>query len=130
MVVDFVCFIRKYALCIISVNDLFMFYFRVFLGCSSGFITFELITGYVYTSPGDTMELVPGTLKLTDCLTLCNANATCQAINFETGLCVLFSSSAVQRPSALSPSQFPVFTIYAHKVCLLGKKLILSDSHQ
>ncbi|XP_055949587.1 uncharacterized protein LOC129983909 [Argiope bruennichi] len=91
-------------------------------GCSSGFITFELITGYVYTSPGDTMELAPGTLKLTDCLSLCNANATCQAINFETGLCVLFSSSANQRPNALTPSQFPVFTIYAHKVCLLGRK--------
>ncbi|GFQ71760.1 uncharacterized protein TNCT_730681 [Trichonephila clavata] len=88
----------------------------------SGFITFELITGYVYTSPSDTMELVPGTLRLTDCLALCNANATCQAINFETGLCVLFSSSAAQRPAALTPSQFPVFTIYAHKVCLLGRK--------
>ncbi|GFT62934.1 uncharacterized protein NPIL_557171 [Nephila pilipes] len=91
-------------------------------GCSSGFITFELITGYVYTSPSDTMELVPGTLRLTDCLAQCNANATCQAINFETGLCVLFSSSAAQRPAALTPSQFPVFTIYAHKVCLLGRK--------
>ncbi|KFM64709.1 hypothetical protein X975_00721, partial [Stegodyphus mimosarum] len=68
------------------------------------------------------MELVPGTLKLTDCLALCNLNATCQAVNFETGLCVLFSSSAVQRPSSLTPSQFPVFTIYAHKVCLLGRK--------
>ncbi|GFS30961.1 uncharacterized protein TNIN_443691 [Trichonephila inaurata madagascariensis] len=68
------------------------------------------------------MELVPGTLRLTDCLALCSANATCQAINFETGLCVLFSSSASQRPAALTPSQFPVFTIYAHKVCLLGRK--------
>ncbi|GIY31235.1 uncharacterized protein CDAR_81041 [Caerostris darwini] len=68
------------------------------------------------------MELVPGTLQLTECLSLCSANATCQAINFETGLCVLFSSSANQRPASLTPSQFPVFTIYAHKVCLLGRK--------
>ncbi|KAG8193928.1 hypothetical protein JTE90_011481 [Oedothorax gibbosus] len=91
-------------------------------GCSSGFITFELITGYVYTSPGDTLELVPGTLRLTDCLNLCSSNATCQAVNFETGLCVLFASSAALRPAQLTPSQFPVFTIYAHKVCLLGGK--------
>ncbi|GIY17276.1 uncharacterized protein CEXT_557521 [Caerostris extrusa] len=98
---------------------------RAFDGsCSSGFITFELITGYVYTSPGDTMELVPGTLQLTECLSLCSANATCQAINFETGLCVLFSSSANQRPASLTPSQFPVFTIYAHKVCLLEEMKI------
>ncbi|XP_042903119.1 uncharacterized protein [Parasteatoda tepidariorum] len=115
-------FMKNLEISIASVVLLICFQNVLANGCSSGFITFELITGYVYTSPGDTMELVPGTLKLTDCLSLCNNNATCQAINFETGLCVLFSSSAAQRPAALTASQFPVFTIYAHKVCLLGRK--------
>lgn len=31
---------------------------------------------------------------LTDCLESCQNNETCQAINYETGLCVLFSSNA------------------------------------
>ncbi|XP_076307552.1 uncharacterized protein LOC143223443 isoform X2 [Tachypleus tridentatus] len=91
-------------------------------GCTNGYITFELITGFVYSASEDTLDVAPGTLMLTECLRLCQNNATCQSINFETGLCVLFSSSATQRPGALKTSHFPVFTMYAHKVCLLGTK--------
>lgn len=35
---------------------------------------------------------------LTDCLEQCQANDTCRAVNYETGLCVLFSSDADQLP--------------------------------
>ncbi len=50
-------------------------------------------------------------------------NASCRSINYETGLCVLFSSSADQNSGQLTPSQFPVFTIYLQKNCLPSAKL-------
>ncbi|GBL96311.1 hypothetical protein AVEN_238677-1 [Araneus ventricosus] len=90
------------------------------LACSMEMQSFELVTGYVFTAPDDTLELVPGTLHLTECLSYCRHNTSCRAVNFETGLCVLFSSSASDRPEALTSSEFPVFTIYAQKICLQG----------
>ena len=65
----------------------------------------ELVTGVVYTAPEDMLDSRPGTLMLTDCIDLCLSNTTCKAANFETGLCVLFSSSAQQYPGQ-SPEQF------------------------
>lgn len=88
---------------------------------SGGFISFELITGYVLSAPAESMIMQPGTLQLTDCLNLCRQNSSCLAINFETGLCVLLQESADKNPQALQKSQFPVFTIYAHKICISGK---------
>lgn len=76
------------------------------------------------SAPADSMIMQPGTLQLTDCLNLCRQNASCLAINFETGLCVLLQESADKNPQALQKSQFPVFTIYAHKICLQGKCLM------
>lgn len=35
---------------------------------------------------------------LTDCLEACQGNETCHAVNYETGLCVLFSANADQLP--------------------------------
>ncbi|KAG7211635.1 hypothetical protein KM043_010889 [Ampulex compressa] len=89
--------------------------------CDPEMVGFELVTGYVYTAPTDMLESIPGTLMLTDCLETCQANDSCQAVNYETGLCVLFSSNADSNPGALSQSQFPVFTIYAQKSCLAVK---------
>ena len=66
--------------------------------CSDQDIRFELITGYVYTAPDDMLDSRPGTLMLTDCIELCRRNSTCQSANFETGLCVLFGSSADAYP--------------------------------
>ncbi|XP_015606019.1 uncharacterized protein LOC107272897 [Cephus cinctus] len=86
--------------------------------CDPEMVGFELVTGYVYTAPTNMLESIPGTLMLTDCLETCQANDSCQAVNYETGLCVLFSSNADNNPGALSQSQFPVFTIYAQKSCL------------
>lgn len=94
--------------------------------CENGVETFELITGSVYSATHqDTIKTLPGTLKLSDCLDACQKNASCQSVNYETGLCILFSSSAssadsatASSPSGLLPSRFPVFTIYAQKICL------------
>ncbi|XP_053203978.1 uncharacterized protein LOC128388582 [Panonychus citri] len=86
--------------------------------CRNGVPGFELVTGYAYTTSSDLMRLIPGSLELTQCLTYCQLNNSCKAINYETGLCVLLSTGATQRPEALKPAQFPVFTIYAEKVCL------------
>lgn len=84
-----------------------------------------MITGYVYSSTSDTIGTEPGTLQLTDCLNYCQSESACQSVNFETGLCVLFNSSASIKSQTggasgtfLRPSQFPVFTIYAQKICL------------
>ncbi|RWS26801.1 hypothetical protein B4U80_09791 [Leptotrombidium deliense] len=72
--------------------------------------------------------MIPGTLQLTDCIAFCRRNSTCHAINFETGLCVILTSSATQVPEALTPSQFPVFTIYAQKVCLTENSRRIASS--
>jgi hypothetical protein len=92
-------------------------------GCPSPTDTlhFELVTGKVFTSPEDMLDSRPGTLMLTDCIDLCRSdchprlvfrpnltpsprsNSSCQAANFETGLCVLFSTSALRYPGMYSP---------------------------
>jgi len=86
--------------------------------CPSDFVSFEVITGFVYTAPADMLDSQPGTLILNDCIETCRKNASCKSINFETGLCVLFSSSADDNKSQLTKSQYPVFTIYVQKNCL------------
>lgn len=53
---------------------------------------------YVFSAPSQILDDIPGTLMLTDCLEQCQANDTCRAVNYETGLCVLFSSDADQLP--------------------------------
>lgn len=62
--------------------------------CDPEMLGFELITGYVFTAPDDLLDSVPGTLMLTDCLEACQSNDSCHAVNYETGLCVLFASNA------------------------------------
>ncbi|XP_037943271.1 uncharacterized protein LOC119676115, partial [Teleopsis dalmanni] len=86
--------------------------------CETDLVGFEIITGYVFSAPGKLLDSLPGTLMLTDCLEACQSNETCHAVNYETGLCVLFSANADKLPGALTKSQFPVFTIYAQKTCL------------
>lgn len=66
--------------------------------CDPDNIGFELITGYVFSAPSDLLDSLPGTLMLTDCLEACQGNDSCQAVNYETGLCVLFSSNADTYP--------------------------------
>lgn len=66
--------------------------------CDPEMIGFELITGYVFSAPGNVLDSIPGTLMLTDCLETCQGNDSCQSVNYETGLCVLFSSNAEVLP--------------------------------
>ncbi|XP_005177489.2 uncharacterized protein LOC101896863 [Musca domestica] len=86
--------------------------------CDPDMIGFEIITGYVLSAPSKMLDTLPGTLMLTDCLEACQINESCSAVNYETGLCVLFKTTADKTPGSLSRSQFPVFTIYAQKSCL------------
>ncbi|KAH8243374.1 hypothetical protein KR032_006925 [Drosophila birchii] len=86
--------------------------------CDPDMIGFEIITGYVLSAPSKMLDTLPGTLMLTDCLEACQSNESCSAVNYETGLCVLFKTTADKLPGSLSRSQFPVFTIYAQKSCL------------
>ncbi|KAJ8981761.1 hypothetical protein NQ317_002355 [Molorchus minor] len=62
--------------------------------CDPEMIGFELITGNVFSAPGNVLDSIPGTLMLTDCLETCQGNESCQSVNYETGLCVLFSANA------------------------------------
>lgn len=47
------------------------------------------------------LDSVPGTLMLTDCLEQCQTNDSCSSVNYETGLCILFSSNADKLPGKL-----------------------------
>lgn len=66
--------------------------------CDPDMIGFELVTGYVFSAPSNLLDSVPGTLMLTDCLESCQGNDSCHAVNYETGLCVLFSANADSLP--------------------------------
>lgn len=69
--------------------------------CDPDMIGFEIITGYVFSAPGKLLESLPGTLMLTDCLEACQNNDSCKSVNYETGLCVLFSSNSDLMPGKL-----------------------------
>ena len=62
--------------------------------CPAEAISFELVTGYVYSAPADLIDSQTGTLLLTECIDMCRQNSSCQAFNYETGLCVLIDSNA------------------------------------
>ena len=66
--------------------------------CRQEDVHFEMMTGYVYSAPGEIMVTNPGVLLLRDCLDQCRRNDSCRAINFETGLCVLFAGSYTDQP--------------------------------
>ena len=45
-----------------------------------------------------------GVLHLEDCIAGCRANASCLSLNYETGLCVMFDSSAELKPGKKAKS--------------------------
>lgn len=69
--------------------------------CVAEDTTFELVTGYVLTAPEEIIDTLADTLQLADCIETCRKNDTCKALNFETGLCVLFRTSALEAPGKL-----------------------------
>jgi len=83
-----------------------------------GEVQFELITGFVYSSADDIIESNIGALQIAECVNQCRNNDDCMALNFETGLCVLFRTASGEDSELLSVSQFPVFTLYSQKVCV------------
>lgn len=80
--------------------------------CDPEMIGFELVTGYVFSAPGNVLDSIPGTLMLTDCLETCQGNDSCRSVNYETGLCILFSSNA----DALPGKRYFIILITIH-VC-------------
>lgn len=52
----------------------------------------------MFSASNELLDSVPGTLMLNDCLEQCQTNDSCSAVNYETGLCVLFSSNADKMP--------------------------------
>ena len=62
--------------------------------CPNGDIGFELITGFVYSSADDIIESNIGALHMNECVQQCRKSPACKALNFETGLCVLFKTAA------------------------------------
>ena len=65
--------------------------------CRPEDVHFEMMTGYVYSAPNEIMATSPGVLLLKECIEECRQNSTCRAINFETGLCVLFSGNYIDQ---------------------------------
>lgn len=84
--------------------------------CNADLISFELVTGwdnillvvyefiyklwlitfrYMLSSSEKMLDATP-LLMLSECLDQCRLNTSCNSVNYETGLCVLFSSSADQ----------------------------------
>jgi len=53
------------------------------------------------------LDTLPGTLMLTDCLEACQNNESCSAVNYETGLCVLFKTTADKLPGELESVRIP-----------------------
>lgn len=53
--------------------------------CNAEHTGFELVTGFVFSSPADLLDSQPGTLMLADCLEACRLNSSCRAANYETG---------------------------------------------
>ncbi|XP_059099096.1 uncharacterized protein LOC131893159 [Tigriopus californicus] len=92
--------------------------------CPTRDVTFELITGYVFTAPEFILDTRPGVLLLEECIEVCRQNVTCASVNYETGLCVLFMASARNNPGSLSRSQFPVFTLFAQKTCVRSARTL------
>lgn len=69
----------------------------------------------MFSASNELLDSVPGTLMLNDCLEQCQANDSCSAVNYETGLCVLFSSNADKLPGKYNPISFH----YSHNNDLL-----------
>lgn len=57
------------------------------------------------------LDSVPGTLMLTDCLEQCQSNDSCSSVNYETGLCILFSSNADKLPGKRYRHGIPISSI-------------------
>ena len=60
-----------------------------------------LFAGYVFTAPDSILNTHPGMFHLEECVDQCAKETKCLAVNYETGLCVLFSASADFNPGKI-----------------------------
>lgn len=74
---------------------------------------------YVLSSSENMLDAVPGTLMLTECLDQCRNNDTCMSVNYETGLCVLFSSDADKLPGKVRPCSLLFLLFLSYKQMLM-----------
>lgn len=65
---------------------------------------------YLLSSSDNMIEAVP-LLMLSECLEQCRQNASCHSINYETGLCVLFTSHADKLPGKAIILQLHIFAL-------------------
>lgn len=98
--------------------------------CDPEMVGFELVTGYVFTAPTNMLESIPGTLMLTDCLETCQANDSCQAVNYETGLCVLFSSNADSNPGKIESLSYVLSRVDTVRSDPMGQRSVQGDSFE
>ena len=61
-----------------------------------------MLLGYVFTAPDSILDTYPGMFHLEECINKCSKDTKCLAVNYETGLCVLFSASADSKPGKTS----------------------------
>lgn len=87
---------------------------KSFAFCHSNLYIFSSYS-YVFSAPGKLLDSLPGTLMLTDCLEACQGNETCHAVNYETGLCVLFSANADQLPGKFKKSLEKLIAILKYR---------------
>ncbi|XP_075219143.1 uncharacterized protein LOC142323427 [Lycorma delicatula] len=81
-------------------------------------INFEMFNGYVMNS-GDVLGSRTGVSSVSDCVSLCLAESSCSAFNYETGICILLASvEPISDSGVLAKSQYPVFSIFAKKRCV------------
>jgi hypothetical protein len=66
--------------------------------CDPENVLFELRTGYVLSAPGAVLDTKADTLILSHCIEACKNDPLCKALNFETGLCVLFANASQDLP--------------------------------
>lgn len=85
---------------------------------------FAYIYRYVFSAPNKLLDSMPGTLMLTDCLEACQNNDSCASVNYETGLCVLFSSNSDKLPGKfvvlLASPKGALLHTPSHRCCLAG----------
>jgi len=89
------------------------------VNCPAEDATFELVTGWMYSAPHDILETRAGTLQLAECVEACKLNLSCQAVNFETGLCVLFKSQVGEKSGKQQFFQTPLSLKYFLLLCML-----------
>lgn len=66
----------------------------------------------MFSAANEMLDSVPGTLMLSDCLDLCQSNDTCSSVNYETGLCILFTSNADKMPGEFFQRRKKIEIVY------------------